>query len=286
MSPILLAIASMLLWGVSDFAVKKLTDRLDVQATAFYKTLAHVLLLAIVFLVVGFTVPHGSVWFWIVASGMIGAAGFLCFVKALRSGVVSLNVPIAHSYILLTAILSAIFFDDTLSPLQFFAIALLVIAVLVLTIDFSSLRRPSPIIRSGVLWALVTAACWGVLYTIVKVVVDAIGPYASAFYLDLAVLCFLTIRQFIKARPFERRLLEARSLLWIAAGSAASAAATVTMLLAIAEGRLSITMGIIAASPVVVFFLAYLFLKERVTRIQTAAVLLIIVCLAVLGGSA
>jgi drug/metabolite transporter (DMT)-like permease len=281
---LLYAVGSMLLWGIHDFTLKRLTTELGALATAFYKSLLHVTLIGIFFVSVGFTIPSGVVWWFILLFGLLGAVGWYAFVKAIDTGMVSLEVPVAHGYILVVAVLSAVFLNEHLSITQYAALLVIVIGIALLSLDVKRLGRGMLSIRSGIRWALLTALCWGVIYTIIKVIADRIGPYASAFYQDFAVIVFIALFFLMSRPPLDRRVLR-KNLIIVVAAALASSAATVLMLLAVTGTKVSVAMGIVAASPIVTFILATMFLKERPTLLQAIAVLAIVCGIIVLGGA-
>jgi uncharacterized membrane protein len=127
--------------------------------------------------------------------------------------------------------------------------------------------------------------CWGVIYTIIKPIAMSMSPYAASFYQDFAILVFMVMwLLYTGSLVWDPKILERRNLLLMAISTIASVTATVTMLYAVAVEKVSLAMGIISASPMVAFILAYIFLKERVHPVQAAAVACICIGVSVLGG--
>jgi bacterial/archaeal transporter family protein len=285
-SAILLAFFSMILWGTSNFTVKKLADKIGTLSTVFYKFIPHMLILGIFFAVQGLSIPHGIAWLWIIVYGVLGAIGYYSFVKSIEVGTVSLDVPIANSSILITVILSTIFLGEILTLTQYIAIGVIVMGVIFISLHYDALTKGKLRFRMSIWYSLVTLVCWGIIYTVMKIIVTLLGPIAAAFYQELSVFIVISILYLSTCPKFlDNRILEKNNLLILCGAALVSAGGTILEMLAVSQEKVSIVVSIISASPLVTFILAILFLREKVNRYQVAAVFGIVIGIIILGAA-
>ncbi len=279
---ILLAIMSLVCWGISDVTIKTLTERFDPISTAFYKGVPHIIFMTIFFVLAGFSLPAGKVWGILLLYGIIGFAAYYMFIKSISKGLVSLNVAIAHAYIIITASLSAVFFHERLVFWQYAAIGLIISGVFLITFDIDQIRKMRfRYIKAGAAYALGTALLWGVVFFIMKQIITDIGPSAAAFYQDFLLTVFIAAYYFMSLMKrdniddIKKTLFRRNTMVLIIGSGLASFLATVTMVYSVSTEMLSVSMGIISAAPFVTFLLAITFLKEKVNKTQVFAILTI-----------
>lgn len=279
---VIVALLAMLMWGISDATVKAITNRFDPLTSTIYKFVPHALFLTIFFLISGIRVPSSpQTWLLICVFGVIGAIALYTFVTAISRGAVSIAVAIAHTNVIFTTILVAIFLDELLSLFHYLAISCIVAGIFLITVDWRTLR----LIRiKGIGYALATAIGWGIIFAVLKPITQDIGPVAAAFYTDILVVSLLVLA-FLFLRKRMPKLTRKESFLMVGSGLSSALAATLTAA-SFYLGFVSVSMGIIVAAPVVTLLLAYLLLKERIKGLQVAGIFVItagLVALSIIG---
>ncbi len=284
----------MIFWGISDLTLKPLTARFGTLKATVYKFIPHIVFLFIFFSFGGLFIPHDlKVWAMILVFGIIGAIGLYSFVRAIEEGLVSINVTVAHTNVIITAVIAAILLGEVLGIYQYIAIAVILAGVIILSLDISSLKEMR--IRNadrGIRHALITSVCWGIIWILSKMILEKTGPYAAAFYPDFFVVLFIFLA-FLPKRPsydeFSKTVLKKNTILLILGSAIAGALGIILMVLSFTMEKVTVTMAIISAAPFVTLVLARVFLKERIDRARLYGIFIVIagiIALSLLGGGA
>lgn len=269
---LLFAALAMFMWGISDVTLKSITNKFDSLTATVYKFVPHALFLGIFFLIFDPRLPSkASTWYLILLFGIVGAIALICFVTAIKKGAVSIAVAVAHLNVILTSILAAIFFGERLTFIQYMSAGIILIGMVMVTVDFKKLRMRK---IQGIGYALCTAVGWGVIYAVLKPITLDVGPFAAAFYTDFLVVLLLTA-YYLVVRKKKVSVSGKNAFLIVSSGLAGSIAAASTAL-AFYNGLVTVSMAIIVAAPVVTLVLAFIFLKERVSIMQTFGILTIV----------
>lgn len=282
----------MICWGISDLTIKPLAKKFGTLNATVYKFLPHLLFLFIYFLVKGFFIPTDLItWILLISFGMVGAVGLLAFVKSIETGLISINVAIAHACVVITAILSAIFLGEILGFYQYLVIFVILIGLFLLTFDSKSIINFNfKKFNSGAKYAYVTVLSWGIIYTLLKPIINRIGTHASTFYPDFFVIMIIFViflRKSFNLNEIKTKVLTKNNILLLLLASVSSFLAVVFVIISFSMEKIAISMGIITAAPLVTTVLAMIFFKERITKLQCFAIILImisIISLAYLGG--
>ena len=139
---VIFGILSMLGYGLSNAISQVPAKKVGVTRTVFYRNL---LIAPIIFIVLLFFLSSTTVslTYILIAAGIsiIGYIPLATYVKAVKHGKVGVVTPISHSSLLVTVILSLIFFGEKLTALQTIAIALIVLGVMLISINFRDFRK-------------------------------------------------------------------------------------------------------------------------------------------------
>ncbi|HVS74063.1 MAG TPA: DMT family transporter [Candidatus Acidoferrales bacterium] len=218
---ILLGLGTALSWGVSDFLARFATRRIGTLRTTFYMQ-------ATGFLILSYFLFHfrawghlfdGSgwrPWAWGVLAGGMNACSTLSLYRSFEVGRLAVVAPISASYPALTMAL-AMLTGERLTAARAAGIALTVFGViLVATGEPASGNgsadegaREQGKRGAGILWALLAALEFGVLFWVLGIrVVPRTGPYAAVWMIRLtsmlatgAVLAFQRRRIALQKGP-------------------------------------------------------------------------------------
>jgi drug/metabolite transporter (DMT)-like permease len=209
----------------------------------------------------------GIVWGFI--SGLIAAAGNICFYLALEAGAeTSIAVPLTNVYPLVTIVIAFFWFKEKLNAIQLMGIVLAVVAITLLSGEAKNLTDPKAVLEriglnAWMLYAFGAMICWGVFSATQKVSTNHISAELSylawcAAFVPIAIWIFLT-------KPLNWDMSGAMVASGLAAGMLNSFGVIAAFAAYRYEGKAAIVTPLAAAvQPIVTIALAYLFLGERV----------------------
>jgi len=277
-------VVSMIGWGCGDFLVKKIVGSLGYYRVLLYTQL---MTLPLVLLLAGLSPPTIPSSFETVTLIIVNAAFSLLtlffFYKGLIVGKTSIVTPVASTSVILAMGLSFVIFGEKLSPAQILSVALVLIGILILSMRSSSDRGSN----MGILYALATMFCAGLLSIIVKLVSLDIGGVGTLLFNKILIASVLLVILPFSRNPLRQDCEHRVSMKTIIATGLTEFLGVAGFILGVAVGMISIIAPISSASPAVTVLLAQIFLRERLVPIQWIAVSLImlgIVLLSFLSG--
>ncbi len=200
---ILLGLVTALAWGTSDFFARFVTRRVGTLRSLFYMQTWGFLLLTAYLLVTHswghlFDASGWRPWAWGFLAGGCNTVAMFSFYRCLEVGKVAVVAPLSASYPVLTLFLS-IFSGERLSLLRFFGVVAVLIGVVLVARGEVVSDEPSKNVNSGIVWALIAAIFFGVLFWLLGLrIIATTGPYASLWLIrmtgSLASLSVLLFR--------------------------------------------------------------------------------------------
>lgn len=278
----LAGLGGMLGWGFADFFAKKTVDKVgDIVSLVWahiFGTSFFVLIALFNLAVTGdfISVPSEfRTWLGLMFFGCLQMLVYLLVYKAFSKGQLAVLNPVFASYSGLVALMSIAFLGEKLTPLSAIALPVLFVGILLLNTDIESLRSRRLKVIPGlkeIVAASILAAIWTIGWDRFVASNDFLS-YALFMYLFMS-LAALAVAKFIRTK-----LSVVKGSLWkllalIGLGETIAyfsitlgfSKTTNTSIVALISGAFSL--------PAVI--LAYVFLKERVTRLQAFAIMAII----------
>jgi drug/metabolite transporter (DMT)-like permease len=215
--------------------------------------------------------------FWGFVSGLIAAAGNICFYLALEAGAeTAIAVPLTNVYPLVTIFIAYFWFKERLNFIQAGGILLAVVAIILLSGEAKNLGDPLAIIRRisltpWMLYSLGAMVCWGVFSATQKVSTNHVSAelsylaWCAAFVpIAIGIVLFKQLNWNMSA-----------AMVW--SGLAAGALNSFGVIAAFAayryDGKAAIVTTLAAAiQPLVTIVLALIFLGEKVGLIESAGI--------------
>lgn len=275
---LLAGLGGMLGWGFADFFAKKTVDSIGaikslVWAHAFGTSLFIVLALGQRFLLnhaVHLPTSPG-VWLGLAGFGILQMAVYWLAYEGFGKGQLAVLNPIFASYSGLVALLSVLAFGEKLSPMLAVALIALFGGIIALNIDIPGLRSRQLKIVPG-LKEMIAAALLAAIWTIGW---DRFVGGRDALAYALLMYAFMSLAAFVVAKVMKVTLGGIRPELWkflvligvcetgaYLAISWGYSATPLTSIVALVSGAFSLP----------TLILSYMFLKERVTRLQAGAI--------------
>jgi len=273
MTVFVLAVAAALVYGVSDFFGGLGARRLrTLPSTLLTYGVATVTILALWVVDPGSWTP-GAAWSGAVA-GVFAIVGFLAFYGALAIGPISLLSPLIAVLGSLVPVIVAVATGERLSLPTLVAIAVAIVAAALISLHRSpgsvrvTPRAATLAVAAGVFLGLSIAAIdfapagSGLIPAVVELVVGL---------LIVAIVYAIAGR---RGEPEETTTPVSRARLFSVIGGALFGAANALIVLALAAGELAIVSVLVGLYPVATVVLAAVVLRERMSRVQVAGVVL------------
>jgi drug/metabolite transporter (DMT)-like permease len=271
-------------WGVADFGAAVVGRRLGSFSTAVTAHLAGLLTLLV--LVVGLRPTWSTppvVIAWMAGNGVIAAGAYLLLYRALQLGPVALVSPVVAAYAVITIALAVTFLGESLPGIVTIGAFTTVVGVVLTSTDLRKLRRPSPIGRSGLRYAIGSMALFGVATFLLGRYAKEVG-WLPALTLSRAfsTASLVAVAVFVRGARGDGPVISA------VAGAALVGVIDVLGGAAYARGTelgyLSIVSAASAIFPLIPVVGGIILLRERPAASQLAGVTLVVGGLLLLGG--
>lgn len=191
-------------------------------------------------------------------SGILMFIAYMCFLKGLEGGNVSINSTIFRLNFILTGVFAILFLNESL-PL----IKITGFAFAVLTIMSFTLQRDNKLVSSSVIYSVLAMFLFGTAMFIWK-----IGIMQGASPINYTIVQFLSfsILAFIFLKTSEKKLNLSKSIIQYAPFCGfLQATANILTLKSLESSEVSIVIPIVQLSFVITAFMAILVLKEQLT---------------------
>lgn len=286
---VLAGLGGMIGWGSGDFFAKKTIDRIGpikslVLAHSFgtgffvIAALGQRLLLRH-----GLTMPSGLAWLGLAGFGVLQMLVYWLVYLGFEKGQLAVLNPVFASFTGLVALFSIIFLGESAGAGLIAGLVVLFAGVILLNVDLPALKAKNLKVAAGlkeVGAATLLAAIWTLGW-------DRFVGGQDALTYALFMYAFMTLAAFALARLMKIKLDKVPAAGW--KFLALTGLGETVAYLAISWGyaataRTSVVAMISGAFSVPTVILAYLFLKERLTRLQWLAILIIIIsviCIAI-----
>jgi uncharacterized membrane protein len=298
---VIFALAAALSWGLADFMGAVSTRRVGLlltMCTSQVVTLAVLGIAAASMRGSDLHLPVSDVAA-LVLSGILGAAAYAGFYRALQLGPVSLVSPIFSAYAVITVLLAVLLGQETLAAAAAAGILLTICGVVLASASGQPGQgQPAPpgqghpgqgisgqrsARRTGIWLALASMVCWGVTTYILGRSAERLGwfvPVAASRLVTFAILLAVTAAAALghrvpRPRPGALALPAVAGLFDVLAFLAYTRASQ--------GGSVSVAAAASACFPLVVIAGGVLVFGERLRRVQVLGVSLTIVGLLVLG---
>jgi drug/metabolite transporter (DMT)-like permease len=278
---IALALGASLSWGCSDFLAGLKSRALPVLAVLAVSQPAGLALVTVALLVRGGEAPGASEAAWAAAGGAVGVLALSAFYRGLAAGAMSVIAPVSG-----TAAAVPLAFGlargERPSALQAAGVAVAIVGVVLASREPAENALAGSRLAAGFGFAVLSALGFGFFF----VAVDIAGEGgASALWVTLVLrtasfalvlAAVLAVRPRLPRRPGTVGALLAVGALDMSANVSFAAAST--------RGLVSVVSVLASLYPVVVVLLARIVLKERISRLQEAGVVLVLAGVALISA--
>lgn len=277
-------LGGLLFWGLSDYFSGKSGQHSNVLLTNLVVQSIGLAILLPIVVWFGLPLKLNSALLLVVASATFFTIANIAFIKAMAIGPFGVAAPIGNSYALITLFAGIAFFELAFSTLQFFALIIIVLGVILLaidrtTFDYKKLRG------STIFFALITMVSWGLAFVFVEPIVNQFAWHQLLFLLGIFIvlLSFVFYLVVYKTLP-SWKILKYSSMpqawkagIFVVAGAISFFSASDY------AGSVVIPAVIASASPLVTSFMAYIRDKERLALYKRVGAIIIVLGLILLN---
>lgn len=280
---ILFGLVAMIGWGISDF-LGAYISRKATPFKAFFLTRAFATALLIVLLLSFFkpvTLSSFSVLLVLIAAGLYIFSG-LAYYKGVTVGEVSIVVPVASSYPVITVILSVLFLNESLTYLQIVAIASAILGSLLTSFKLRDISRLSlKRISKGVNYAVFAAIGWGFMLLFVGILSNSLGWYLPILLMN--VIGFAYLASYVKLYRKKISLPIKRIVAIILFSATLDVIAFLSYSVGTTITYIAIVATVSSVYPIITILFARFFFKEKLDANQWLGVLFVLFGLALLS---
>lgn len=277
-------LGSMLGWGFADFFAKKTIDQIGDVPTLFWGQLFGMVPLTILFFLFDPHIPQKMITFWpfIILLGVWTGLSYIPVYIAFKKGKVSLISPIQATYSVLVIIVSALFFKEIIPTSRLIDFLVIFMALLFMKITFSdliSIFSGKTIKKGQEIKGLKEIIFATLLYVVWIIALDRFinGEYWLPYLFVIHVISVASIYLYARFRNINLKFKNRNLWKFLIIIGFCDIFAFGSFYYGLSKtSYVSIVVMLSAAFSLPIIILAHFFLKERITKTQMAAVLMII----------
>lgn len=260
-------------FGASDFLVTQVTRRVGVLKAMLVIQLFGVLIIGTILAVTQQFPPlQWSIWGLMVVISIINFVATMLLYRSFAIGTLSIVSPIASGFAVVTAVLSLMFNRENLPTLTLVGTPLLIVGVIVVSRVPGTSGAPS---FAGIPEALGAAIGFGIYFWAINRITPTLGVFWPVLVVRLVQLIGVLIVLGIRGRSENKWTWRVAPLLLMAA--VLDSSALLAFNLGVGQTYATITTALTSLYSAVAVLLAWLFMRERLSRGQWIGVGVVLV---------
>jgi drug/metabolite transporter (DMT)-like permease len=178
---ILLAIAAMIFIGLADFMAKLSVDMADKWTVAFIGQISGFIILLAAILILGKTeYLFSDVVFWGALIGVLGIAGLIAFYEAMKKSGISITLPVANSWGIVSALLGIFLLGENFGIIKMAAVVVIIAGMFMI-----SFRGGKFSFDFALALAIFAMLCWGAYAFLAKTPSLLFGALLLTFWMKV-----------------------------------------------------------------------------------------------------
>jgi transporter family protein len=275
---ILAGLGGMFGWGLYDFLGGLFSKRIGNFKTLFWSQLAgsvFAILLTFAF-TINLNIPT-RIAFLIPVASILYAVAYLLFFKGFELGNVSIISATMNLWAVFTMLFAFIFLGQRLSTLQFVGVLMILAGVVLVSFKKDDIKAQNIKLSSGVKETILAALLFGIFWNLSEIISEKIGWLATTVLVKIGVVLFLLLFSLLASRELRvaNTVLQIKLMILFAGVLEAAAVASVNWGLTI--GDVILVTPISSALSVVTIAMAVIFLKEKISKLQGAGMIMVII---------
>jgi drug/metabolite transporter (DMT)-like permease len=274
MDGIILAIIASVSWGLMDFLIKILLKNSKPVKTLLYIQAIGLIPIILYGTYIGIPLLSIEMLLLAIGSGILMTFGYLMFFKGIKIGNISIVAPVSSTNGFIVFLAGILIYSEFLSSTAIIGAITIIIGTILASFKGKNLK-----IEKGAKEAIIAAFGWALAFIILKPVITAHGEIIPILFMRLAGTIF--IFGWSKIKSIEIKIPS--NLKFISLIAMIDVIGFLAYSTAITTSYISIVNPIVASYPATTLILAYLFLKERVSKSQKLGIALILLGLVMIS---
>ena len=273
------AILSAVFAGLTSILAKCGIKKTDSDLATAIRTIVVLIFSWIMVLVVGsqhtITEIEPKAFIFLILSGLVTGASWICYFKALSVGDINKVVPIDKSSTVLTVLLAIICFGET-SNLVMKLIATAILAVGIFLMVEKKKREEKQESQTWMLYAVLAAVFAALTSILAKMGISGVESNLGTAIRTGVVLIMAWVIVFAKGKQAQLKSIDKKELLFIGLSGIATGASWLCYYYAIQNGEVSVVVPIDKLSIIVTVIFSYFVFKEKLSNKAFAGLCLMV----------
>lgn len=261
-------------WGIYDFFAGVYSKKIGPYKTFFWSQLAglfFVFLLISVFTIT-LNIPVLTIILLPIAA-LLYSAGYLFFMKGFEIGNISIVAAIMNLWAVFTMLIAFIFMGQRLSALQSMGVLMIISGAILASLNWSDIRNKKFQLSSGVKETVLGAFFFGAFWNISEVISETIGWLQATLFVKIGIILFLLLLSFLIKREIYLAKATTKTKLMVVLMGIIEAGAVAIVNFGLTIGDAILITPIASALSVVTITMAIIFLKDKVTKLQSIGII-------------
>lgn len=198
---------------------------------------------------------------FIVLSGITTALLWICYFKALSLADVSMVTPIDKLSIVLTLILSSIFFKEKITIIKVISMICMIGGTFLMVNNYKENKE-----NNWIIFAFLTAVFTSLATILGKIGINNINPNLGTMLRTIVILVIIWGVIIIKKEYKDIRKITNKNILFIILSGISTGISWVFYFMALKDGEVSIVFPVEKLSAAVAIFISIIFLKEKLDK--------------------
>lgn len=264
-APIILGLLTAVTWGAADFNGGLATKRSNPYGVVIVSHIISFLLLLLTTVFLGEPLPLIKEWLWAIGAGLFGAIGLLFLYRALADGRMIIAAPITAVIAAILSVLFGVFINGKPDSWMLLGFILAITAVWLISGDGQGIGK-----LNDLRLPIVSGLSFGVFYLCLE------RASQTSLLWPMVAMRIVSISSFLVYAIYSRQSWKPsrESITPIILCSILDTIGNASYVLSARMGRMDIAAVLGSLYPGATVLLAWLILKERISRIQTFGILL------------
>ncbi len=265
---------AMLGWGIGNFSAAQLSRKIGALRAMLWNTIGvfTLMVLALPFLKQGFLLASWRDFFLLVTGGLLLTIGGVSYYKGVSLGKVSLVAPLAASWPMIIVLIALSSGKEIVSITNGLGVSLIVIGTIAAALKTRSSEKVFRLSDPGIGYALVALFAWsGAFYLFAITLTSSAWLPANVFFMlwaSIFTYLYSKLRQVKIPFPPTRTAIQ-----YILLSTVSATIASLAYSLGVRSSQTSLTAAAANANPAITVLLAWIFLKEWLTKRQLGGII-------------
>jgi len=264
-------------WGLYDFFGGFFSKKIGNFKTFFWSQLAGSVFAALLTFAfaINLNIP-GRILILLPVASIFYAAAYLLFFRGFELGNVSIISATMNLWAVFTMLFAFIFFGQRLSTFQFLGVMMILAGVALVSLNWSEIKGQNVKLFSGIRETVIAALLFGIFWNISEIISEEIGWLSTTVFVKIGIVLFLLLFSLLVNRELGISETTSKTKILILFAGVLEAFAVASVNWGITVGDVILVSPISSALSIVTILMAVIFLKEKITRLQGAGMVIVI----------